>query len=155
MAWIRGAGSRSARTISTSTTISACSGGARCYGHGIWLGEDELARCHETGTAIAHCPTSNAFLGSGAFDLRRGQGPRRPVAVGLATDLGAGTSFSMLATMGAAYAAAQRNGRALSAAEAFYLATRGAARALDLDDRSACRGGMEADLVVSTCTRPS
>ena len=55
------------------------------YGHGIWLTEQELQRCHETGTAIAHCPTSNQFLGSGLFNIANALNPERPVRVGLAT----------------------------------------------------------------------
>jgi guanine deaminase len=119
------------------------------YGHGIWLSENEFARMHETGSAIAHCPTSNTFLGSGLFRLHDAQEPRRPVRVALATDVGGGTRFSMLSTMHEAYKIAQLNGRPFSAAQGFYLATRGSARALYLDD---CIGsiaaGMEADLVV-------
>jgi guanine deaminase len=119
------------------------------YGHGIHLTEREIARLHETGTALAHCPTSNMFLGSGLLDLRNARDPRRPVHVGLGTDVGAGTSLSMLKTLGAAYATAQLKGKSLSAPEAFYLATRGAARALYLDDRiGSLAPGMEADLVV-------
>jgi guanine deaminase len=119
------------------------------YGHGIWLTEAELQRCHETGTAIAHCPTSNQFLGSGLFNLGVATRRDRPVRVGLATDLGAGTSFSMLQTMNEAYKTAQLNGNSLSAPQAFYLATRGAARALYLEDRiGSLAPGMEADLLV-------
>jgi guanine deaminase len=119
------------------------------YGHGVWLTEAELARLHESGTAIAHCPTSNMFLGSGLFDLRRAKQAHRPVRVGLATDIGAGTSLSMLATMGAAYKVAQLGGGTLPAPLAFYLATRGAAQALYLDDRiGSIADGMEADLIV-------
>jgi guanine deaminase len=119
------------------------------YGHGIWLTEPELRRCHATGTAIAHCPTSNFFLGSGCLDVAHAVRPERPVRVGLATDIGAGTSFSMLQTMSAAYKAAQLRGYALPAAHAFYLATRGAARALYLEDTiGSVAEGMEADLVV-------
>jgi guanine deaminase len=62
--------------------------------HGIHLGEDELCRCHESGTALAHCPTSNLFLGSGLFRIGAAKDPRRPVQVGLGTDIGGGTSFS-------------------------------------------------------------
>jgi len=117
--------------------------------HGIHLGEDELCRCHESGTALAHCPTSNLFLGSGLFRVGAVKDPKRPVHVGLGTDIGGGTSFSLLATMGAAYQVAQLGGRSLSAVEAFYLATLGGARALALDD---CIGsiapGREADLTV-------
>jgi guanine deaminase len=119
------------------------------YGHGIWLTEPELRRCHVTGTAIAHCPTSNFFLGSGCLDVANAVRPERPVRVGLATDVGAGTSFSMLQTMSEAYKAAQQRGYALPATHAFYLATRGAAQALYLEDTiGSVAEGMEADLVV-------
>jgi guanine deaminase len=119
------------------------------YGHGIHLTEAELQRCHDTGTAIAHCPTSNLFLGSGCLNVDKLQRADRPVRVGLATDLGAGTSFSMLQTMNEAYKAAQLNGNALSAWQAFYLATRGAASALILEDTiGSIAPGLEADLVV-------
>jgi len=119
------------------------------YGHGIWLTEGELKRIHETGTAIAHCPTSNMFLGSGLFDLRHAKQHDRPVRVGLATDIGAGTSLSMLKTMGAAYQVAQLGGHPLSAPLALYLATRGAAHALYLEDKiGSLAVGMEADVLV-------
>jgi len=119
------------------------------YGHGIWLSEDEFARMHASGAAIAHCPTSNTFLGSGLFRLRDALKPSRPVRVALATDIGGGTRFSMLSTMHEAYKVAQLNGTSLTAPQAFYLATRGAARALYMDDRiGSIAPGMEADLVV-------
>lgn len=119
------------------------------YGHGIHLTESELARCHETGTAIAHCPTSNLFLGSGCLNVENLQRADRPVRVGLATDLGAGTSFSQLQTMNEAYKVAQLNGNALSAWHAYYLATRGAAQSLYLDDTiGSIAAGFEADLTV-------
>jgi len=119
------------------------------YGHGIWLTEEELQRCHETGTAIAHCPTSNQFLGSGLFNMKHAQRPERSVRVGLATDIGAGTTFSMLQTLNETYKVAQLNGNALSAGHAFYLATRGTATALYLDDKiGSIAPGMEADIIV-------
>ena len=117
--------------------------------HGVHLSEDELCRCHESGTALAHCPTSNLFLGSGLFRIAAAKDPRRPVQVGLGTDIGGGTSFSLLATMGAAYEIAQLGGRTLSAIEAFYLATLGGARALALEDRiGTIAPGHEADFAV-------
>ncbi|TIC81216.1 guanine deaminase [Crenobacter intestini] len=119
------------------------------YGHGIHLSEAELDVLSGTGTAIAHCPTSNFFLGSGYFNVKAARDARRPVKVGLATDLGAGTSFSMLQTMNEAYKAAQLNGFALSAGHAFYLASRGTAEALGLQDRiGSIEVGKEADLAV-------
>jgi guanine deaminase len=117
--------------------------------HGVHLSEKEICRCHESGAAISHCPTSNLFLGSGLFQIARFRDPKRPVQVGLGTDVGGGTSFSMLATMSAAYEIAQLNGRSLTAVEAFYLATLGGARALSLEDRiGSVAPGREADLIV-------
>jgi len=119
------------------------------FGHAIHLTEPELQLMHASGAAITHCPTSNFFLGSGHFDIFRARDPRRPVHVGLGTDLGAGTTFSILGTLGEAYKAAQLNGRSLSAAQAFYLATRGTAQAMYLDDKiGSIAPGMEADLIV-------
>jgi guanine deaminase len=117
--------------------------------HGVHLDESEFERCHASGTALAHCPTSNLFLGSGLFRLRDARDPRRPVHVGLGTDIGAGTSFSLLATMGEAYKVAQLQSRPIDAIEAFYLATLGGARAVALDDRiGTLAPGREADMVV-------
>lgn len=119
------------------------------YGHGIHLSEDELSVFSETGAAIAHCPTSNFFLGSGYFNVKKAKDSHRAVRMGLATDIGAGTSFSILQTMNAAYKAAQLNGYALFAEQAFYLATRGTAEALCLQDKiGSIAVGMEADLAV-------
>ncbi len=119
------------------------------FGHGIWLDEPEMHHLHASGAAIAHCPTSNFFLGSGAFDLARAVRKERPVRVGLGTDIGGGTSFSIMATLDAAYKASQLNGQSLSAGHAYYLATRGSARAMYLDDKvGSIAAGMEADLVV-------
>jgi len=117
--------------------------------HGVHLSEDEICRCHESGAAIAHCPTSNLFLGSGLFQISRFKDAKRPVEIGLGTDVGGGTSFSLLTTMGAAYEIAQFDRRALSAVQAFYLATLGGARALALEDRiGSIIPGREADLIV-------
>jgi len=119
------------------------------YGHGIWLDESELQRMHDTGTALAHCPTSNQFLGSGLLRLTNVMRRERPVRVGLATDVGAGTSLSQLQTLDAACTTAQLHGDRLSAPEAWYLATRGAARALYLEDTiGSLAPGLEADLLV-------
>jgi guanine deaminase len=119
------------------------------FAHGIHLGERELCRCHETGTALSHCPTSNTFLGSGLFRAHDVKDRKRPVQVGLGTDIGGGTSFSMLATMSEAYKVAQLAARPIDVIEAFFLATLGGARALALDDRiGTLAPGREADMVV-------
>lgn len=119
------------------------------FGHGIHLTEAELARLSETGGTITHCPTSNFFLGSGYLNVHNARKPERPVNVGLATDLGAGTSFSILQTLNETYKAAQLNGNALSAGHAFYMATLGTAKALKVDDQVGnLDTGKEADIVV-------
>jgi guanine deaminase len=119
------------------------------FGHGIHLTDHEMHRMHSTGSAISHCPTSNFFLGSGFFNIVRAMQKDRPVRVGLGTDLGAGTSFSILLTLNEAYKAAQLNNHALTAGHAFYLATRGTANAMYIDDKvGSLAPGMEADIVV-------
>ena len=124
--------------------------GARAiHGHGIHLSAREWARLSATGTAIAHCPTSNLFLGSGLFDLAAARRQSPPVRVGLASDVGAGTTLSMLRTMGVACEVAQLRGTALAPAQALWLATGGAALALDLGNSVGnLRPGLDADVVV-------
>jgi guanine deaminase len=119
------------------------------FGHCIHLTEDELQRMHVTGSAISHCPTSNFFLGSGYLNIFNAMKKERAVRVGLGTDLGAGTSFSILATLNEAYKAAQLNSMKLTSGHAYYLATRGTAHSMYLDDKiGSIAPGMEADLVV-------
>ncbi len=119
------------------------------FGHGIHLTDDEMVCMHRTGSAIAHCPTSNFFLGSGYFNVARAMQKERPVRVALGTDLGGGTSFSILATLNEAYKAAQLNNYVLTAGHAYYLATRGTANAMYIDDKvGSIAPGMEADIVV-------
>ena len=118
-------------------------------GHGIWLSDCEFQRIHERRASIAHCPTSNLFLGSGLFRMRAAKDPKRPIEVGLGTDIGAGTSFSLLATLNEAYKVAALNTAPLTALEGFYLATLGGARALGLEERiGSLAPEREADIVV-------
>lgn len=117
------------------------------FGHAIHLTARERARLAEAGASVAHCPTSNVFIGSGLFDLRGLAGGA--IRIGLGTDTGGGSSFSMLRTMAAAYEVAQLRGEAIHPAALWWLATAGAARALHLEDRIGnLAPGMEADLVV-------
>jgi len=125
------------------------------FAHGIHLEERDFSRLHAAGAALCFCPTSNLFLGSGLFRLRQARLANRPVLVGLGTDVGAGTSFSLLQTLSEAYkvVALEQSGtperQLLSAFEGFYLATLGGARALYLDDRiGSLLPGYEADFVV-------
>ena len=119
------------------------------FGHGIHLHEGDFCTCHAAGAALAHCPTSNLFLGSGLFRLDAAMDPRRPVRVGLGTDVGAGTSLSHLRTLGEAYKVAALRGSRLGAVQAFWLATLGGARSLYLDDRiGRLAPGYDADFCV-------
>jgi guanine deaminase len=119
------------------------------FGHAIHMTEEDFAQCHATGSALAHCPTSNLFLGSGLFRVFDAKRKERPVRVGLGTDIGAGTAFSQLMTLNETYKVAALNDSKLSAAQAFYLATRGGAEALYLDKIvGSIASGYEADLVV-------
>ncbi|MGC9528782.1 MAG: guanine deaminase [Limnospira sp.] len=119
------------------------------FAHCIHLNDSEFRRLSESGAAIAFCPTSNLFIGSGLFNLAKAKSTSTPIPVGLATDVGGGTSFSMLKTMGTAYQVAQLRGQNLSPWQAFYLATLGAAKALHLDHYIGNFDiGKEADFVV-------
>ena len=119
------------------------------FGHAIHLTEREVARLRETGAGLSHCPTSNLFIGSGLFDMRAAREHARPIAVGLATDVGGGSSFSMFETMKAAYEISQLKGYSLHPAKAFYLATVGSADVMRLGHRVGnLAAGLDADIVV-------
>ena len=117
------------------------------YGHCIHLDEVDRQRMSETGAAMAFCPTSNLFLGSGLFSIAAAQ--KQNIRVGVATDVGGGTSFSMLQTLNEAYKVSQMAGQTLTAMKAFYLATLGGAKSLYLDQQLGnFEVGREADFVV-------
>jgi guanine deaminase len=117
------------------------------YAHCIHLDEIDRRRLAQSGAAAAFCPTSNLYLGSGLFDL--GAADAAGLRFSTATDVGGGTSFNMLRTLDEARKVARLQGQDLSPLRAFYLATLGAARCLELDD---CIGrlevGAEADFIV-------
>lgn len=122
-------------------------GGRGIYGHAIHLEARERDRLREVGAALVHCPTSNTFIGSGLFDMAglMEEGQR----IGLATDTGGGSSFSMLRTMAAAYEIGQLRGTPLHPAQLLWLATVGSATTLHMGDKIGnIAVGMEADLVV-------
>jgi guanine deaminase len=117
------------------------------YAHCIHLDQDDRVRMARSGASAAFCPTSNLRLGSGLFDLSAADAAGMRFSV--ATDVGGGTSFSMLQTLGDAYKVAQLSRQHLSPLRAFYLATLGGARALGIDDRvGRFAVGMEADFIV-------
>lgn len=117
------------------------------FAHAVHLHDDECKRLGETGSAVAFCPTSNLFLGSGLLDLARLE--THGVRVGLGTDVGGGTSFSQLQSINEAYKILQLQGQQLNPFKALYLATLGGARALYLGDKIGnLKPGKEADFVV-------
>ena len=117
------------------------------YAHCIHLDEADRERMADSGAAMAFCPTSNLFLGSGLFDLRKAE--QENTRVGIATDVGGGTSFSMLQTLNEAYKVSQMAGQTLSPLKAFYLVTLGGAKSLYLDEKIGnFEMGKEADFVV-------
>ena len=117
------------------------------YGHAIHLEPREMDQLAEVGASVVHCPTSNTFIGSGLFNTAGMTACG--VNVGLATDTGGGSSFSMLRTMATAYEIAQLRGVALHPAQLLWLATCGSARTLHLDHQIGnIAAGMAADMVV-------
>lgn len=119
------------------------------FAHGIHLSDSERQRLSQSQSAIAFCPTSNLFLGSGLFNLQATQTPSPAIPVGLATDVGAGTSFSLFKTMGDGYKVLQLQGQALSPFQGFYLSTLGAAQALHLEAKIGnFEPGKEADFII-------
>lgn len=117
------------------------------YGHCIWLDDRDRDRMAETGAAVALCPTSNLFLGSGLFDFAAADAAQ--VQLSLATDVGGGTSFSMLQTMNEAYKVGRMGGSYLPALRMFYLATLGGARSMQLEGTIGnFTPGAEADFIV-------
>ncbi len=119
------------------------------FGHAIHLSERERDAMSETGSVAVHCPTSNLFLGSGLFPLKELARRDKPVRIGVATDIGGGSSYSMLRSMDEAYKIQQLLGERLNPMESFYLMTRGNAEALSLVDRiGTLEAGSDADIVV-------
>ena len=117
------------------------------FAHCLHMDDEDRARMARKGGAAAFCPTSNLFLGSGLFDLPAIRDAN--VRCGLGTDVGGGTSLSLLKTASEAYKVLHLQDHALPATRALYLATLGAAEALYLDDRIGnFLSGKEADFVV-------
>jgi guanine deaminase len=117
------------------------------FAHGVHLHDDECQRMGETNSAIAFCPSSNLFLGSGLFNLKQAQA--FDVNVGVGSDIGAGTTFSMLSTLNEGYKTQQLRNEKLSPFQSFYLATLGGAIALDLEGTIGnFMRGAEADFIV-------
>lgn len=119
------------------------------FAHAVHLDERGWGRLAATGSGIAHCPTSNLFLGSGLFSMPEAKEPERPVRTGLGTDVGGGTSLSLLQTMNEAYKVGELGRYPMDGTKLFYLATRGGAETMGLDGVvGSLAPGHEADFVV-------
>jgi guanine deaminase len=117
------------------------------FAHGVHLEDEEFKRLTDTQSSISFCPTSNLFLGSGLFNLEAANSFNTQVSI--ATDVGGGTSFSMLQTLSEAYKICQLKQYSLDAKQAFYMATLGNAKTLKLDDKIGnFEAGKEADFIV-------
>jgi guanine deaminase len=119
------------------------------FGHCIHLSSREADAMSESGSVAVFCPTSNMFLGSGLFGLKRLSKRDKPVRIAVATDVGAGTSYSMLRTLDEAYKVLQLQGERMNPLESFYRMTLGNAEALGLSDKvGTLAPGSDADFVV-------
>lgn len=117
------------------------------FAHGVHLGEPELVQLAQAGATLTFCPSANLFLGSGLFPMARVR--NAGVRVALGTDVGAGTSFSLLRTLSDAYKVLQLQRETLSAHTGLYWITLGAARALNLETKLGnLEPGKEADFVL-------
>jgi guanine deaminase len=118
-------------------------------GHAIHMTDREQQVLRESGSAIAHCPTSNTFIGSGLFDMRSLRDCDASHVVGLATDVAGGSSMSMFSVMRTAYEVAQLRGYSLNPIKAWYLASVGSAATMQLGDKVGnLAAGMEADIII-------
>ncbi len=117
------------------------------FGHCIHLNDRERQAMAETKSVAVFCPTSNLFLGSGLFDQDGLQA--HGVRTAVATDIGGGTSYSMLKTLDEAYKILQLRNQTLNPLKSFYMMTLGNARALSMQDKIGTLGkGTEADIVI-------
>lgn len=117
--------------------------------HTCLMHEDEWQMLHENDCGCAHCPSSNLFLGSGEFKYWEAKSAQRPIRVGIGTDIGGGTNYSIVRELNEAYKVGMLQTHALPAVQSFYLATRGGAEALHLEHSiGSIMPGYEADMTV-------
>lgn len=123
--------------------------GNSIFAHSIHMAEQDFSDCYKAGAALVHSPTSNMFIGSGFFRVFDAKKAERPLKTGLSTDIGGGTSLSMLASMGEAYKIAQANRTRLHPVQAWFMATRGGAEALNMQGKiGSLTPGAEADMII-------
>lgn len=108
-------------------------GNRSVFAHAIHLDKADWQAMQETNSAIAHCPTSNLFIGSGLFDLQSAM--QHNIRIGFGTDVGGGDSFSLLRTINEAYKIQQLQANDLHPLHSLYMATLGAAKTLNLENK--------------------
>ena len=119
------------------------------FAHSSLTTKEEWQMLHDADCGCAHCPSSNLFLGGGMFRYWEAKDKEHPVKIGIGTDVGGGTDFSIIKELGDAYKVAMMQNKPLSDIHSFYLATRGGAEALHLEDKiGSLQEGMEADFIV-------
>lgn len=117
--------------------------------HCCLVKEEEWRMLHEYDCSVAHCPSSNLFLGDGMFKIWEAKDHKRPLRVGVGTDVGAGTNFSLPRQLNEAYKVSMLRKHSMGALKCFYMATRGGAQALHLEDRiGSLEPGYMADIAV-------
>lgn len=117
--------------------------------HTALMRESEWSMLHMAQCGCAHCPSSNLFLGDGEFNVHTAKDPKRPVRVGIGTDVGGGTNFSIPRQLNEAYKVSMLNQKNMNGIQSFYLATKGGAEALHLEKTvGSIAPGYEADLAV-------
>ena len=115
--------------------------------HTCLMEESEWNTLHMAQCGCAHCPSSNLFLGDGEFSVWEAKDPQRPVRVGMGTDVGGGTNFSIPRQLNEAYKVSMLKQKNLSAIHSYYLATKGGAEALHLENTiGSIAAGYEADI---------
>ena len=124
------------------------------FAHCLHLDDRDRHALADARSAMAFCPSSNLFLGSGLFDLESANSAG--IDVGIGSDVGGGTSLNVFRTLHDAYKVLQLQGQSLPGYRGLYLATLGAARALRLDHAIGnFESGKEADFVVLDSSRAS
>ncbi|MGL5682529.1 MAG: guanine deaminase [Marinifilaceae bacterium] len=117
--------------------------------HSCLMKDEEWNTLYMAQCSCAHCPSSNLFLGDGEFQVWKAKDPQRPVRVGMGTDVGGGTNFSIPRQLNEAYKVSMLFQKNLSALHSFYLATRGGAEALHLEKSlGSIEPGFDADIAV-------
>ncbi|MDE7160694.1 MAG: guanine deaminase [Muribaculaceae bacterium] len=119
------------------------------FAHCCVVRPEEWQTLHDSGCGVAHCPSSNLFLGGGQFKFWEAKDPERPVLTGMGTDIGGGTNFSVFGELSEAYKVGMIKAQPLSIIRSLYLATLGGAETLRLSDRTGrIEKGYDADLAV-------